>query len=228
MPRHLGHPVRRDVELEAGLDDRGGDRIVAAAGAQRGHAALVVAAGQAELVARRPRVGDLRLGDEGHAASPCASQPADTPDHVVGADRHAVVVQDRMQLLRTRSALADEQLAQLGVAVLLDDEDLLVRVRGTLGTSVAERERRAGAGSRRCGALGRQQLQRLAHGAVAAAEGDHDQARVCARAGVAIAAGTSAGRGVELAQQAIDQSPGTRRRPRCSAPLGLWPEPRVK
>ena len=45
---NLGHAVRLDRQLEAGLDDRGGDRVVAAAGAQRRHRAFVVAVGVAE------------------------------------------------------------------------------------------------------------------------------------------------------------------------------------
>ena len=62
----LRHPVRLDRELEAGLDDRGGDRVVAAAGAQRRDLALVVAVGVAERVLRQRRVVEFRLGDVGH------------------------------------------------------------------------------------------------------------------------------------------------------------------
>ena len=50
---NLRHPVRLDRELEAGLDDRGGDGVVAAAGAQRRDLALVVAVGVAERVLRQ-------------------------------------------------------------------------------------------------------------------------------------------------------------------------------
>src|SRR5690606_12708184 len=39
----LGQPVRLDVELPAGLDDRGRDRVVPAAGAQRADLPFVVA-----------------------------------------------------------------------------------------------------------------------------------------------------------------------------------------
>src|SRR5205807_2365806 len=62
----LGHPVRLDVELEAGLDDGARDRIVAAAGAQRRYRALVVAVGVAERVLRQRRVVELGLCDIGH------------------------------------------------------------------------------------------------------------------------------------------------------------------
>ena len=58
--------MRRQIELEAGLDDRGADRIVAAAGAQRGNRAFIVAPGEAQLVGRQLRVMELRLGDVGH------------------------------------------------------------------------------------------------------------------------------------------------------------------
>src|SRR5690606_10861251 len=52
----LGQPVRLDLELPAGLDDRRRDRVVAAARAQRADLALVVAAGEADRVARQRRV----------------------------------------------------------------------------------------------------------------------------------------------------------------------------
>src|SRR4051812_41807000 len=64
--RQLGHAVRLDVQLPAGLDDRGGDRIVAAAGAQRRDAALIVAARVADLVGGERRVAQAGLGDIGH------------------------------------------------------------------------------------------------------------------------------------------------------------------
>ena len=70
----LGHLVRRNVQLEEGLDDGRGHRVVAAAGAQRGHAAFVVADGQPQCVAGQPLVDDLRFGDECHAASPRATE----------------------------------------------------------------------------------------------------------------------------------------------------------
>src|SRR5258706_11834351 len=58
--------MRRQLELEAGLDDRGTDRIVAAAGAERGYRAFVVAPGEAQLVGRQLRMMKLRFGDVGH------------------------------------------------------------------------------------------------------------------------------------------------------------------
>jgi 2-oxoglutarate ferredoxin oxidoreductase subunit beta len=44
----------------------GGHGVVAAAGAQRRHAAFVVATGQAQLVAGQGRVGDFGFDDEAH------------------------------------------------------------------------------------------------------------------------------------------------------------------
>src|SRR5258705_13239775 len=64
--RNLGDAMRLDRQLVAGLDNRRGDRIVAAAGAQRGDLALVVAVGEAEIVLRKTGVLELRLGDVGH------------------------------------------------------------------------------------------------------------------------------------------------------------------
>ena len=63
---NLGDAVRLDRKLEAGLDDRGGDRVMAAAGAQRRDLALVVAVGEAELVLRQRR-------DDGISAWRCRS-----------------------------------------------------------------------------------------------------------------------------------------------------------
>ena len=52
------------IEPPAGLDDRGRDRIVPAAGAQRGHAAFVLTARHAERVGRQGGMGDFGLVDE--------------------------------------------------------------------------------------------------------------------------------------------------------------------
>src|SRR5204863_8651612 len=54
------------VELPERLDQRGGDRVVAAACAERADLALVIAACEAELVLRQGRVVQLRFGDVGH------------------------------------------------------------------------------------------------------------------------------------------------------------------
>jgi hypothetical protein len=64
----LGDPVRLDVELPAGLHQRGRDRVVAAAGAQRRDRALVVAPQVADLVARERGVVEAGLGEVGHEA----------------------------------------------------------------------------------------------------------------------------------------------------------------
>src|SRR6185437_8523495 len=66
--RQLGDAMRRQIELEARLDDGGADRIMAAAGAQRRDRAFVVAVGESELVGRQLRMVKLGLGDIGHGA----------------------------------------------------------------------------------------------------------------------------------------------------------------
>src|SRR5258707_5560500 len=63
---NLRHPMRLDRQFETGFDDGGGDRIVAAAGAQRRDLALVVAVGVAERVLRQRRMMELGLCDVGH------------------------------------------------------------------------------------------------------------------------------------------------------------------
>ena len=68
----LGHPVGLDGQLEAGLDDGSGDRVMTAPGTQGGHAALVVSSGQSQCVLLEPRMGDTRLGVITHAAAPLA------------------------------------------------------------------------------------------------------------------------------------------------------------
>ena len=67
--RKLRHAMRLDVELETGLDQRGADRIVAAAGAQRRDRALIVAMGEAEHIRRKARMAQLGFGDVGHSAA---------------------------------------------------------------------------------------------------------------------------------------------------------------
>src|SRR5690349_5326545 len=59
--------MRREIELEARLDDRGADRIVAAAGAQGRYRSFVIAACIAERVGRQLRMMQSWLGDVGHA-----------------------------------------------------------------------------------------------------------------------------------------------------------------
>ena len=132
----LGDAVRLDVELEAGLDDRGGDRVVAAAGAQRRDRAFVVAARVAERVLRQRGMMEFRLGDIGHDIDLAQRRDvervemlADRVGDEARGDRRAVVVQDRHQARRIDAAFVDEQRAQLRVAVLLDHEHVLVRRR---------------------------------------------------------------------------------------------------
>src|SRR5690606_2715281 len=59
--------VRLDVQLPAGLDDRGRDGVVAAAGAKGRDRAFIVAAGEADRVAGQRGVGEFGLGQVGHA-----------------------------------------------------------------------------------------------------------------------------------------------------------------
>ena len=131
--RQLGHPVRRNRQLPERLDDRRGDRVVAAAGAERGDRAFVVAAGQPDRVLLQRRVVNLGLRDIGHAAF---SSLAFTPrDHVMRAHREAAVVAHRLELLERHAGLELSRLRSCAVAVLLDDEVDLVRARGTARTS---------------------------------------------------------------------------------------------
>src|SRR6185312_538521 len=69
-PGDFRHPVRLDRQFVASLDDRGGDRVVPAAGAQRRYRALVVAVGVAELVLRQVGMAEFRLGEIGHGWNP--------------------------------------------------------------------------------------------------------------------------------------------------------------
>ncbi len=64
--RQLGDAVGREIELETGLDDRAGDRVMTATCAQRRDRALVVAVGEAQPVLGQVRVVQLRFDDEGH------------------------------------------------------------------------------------------------------------------------------------------------------------------
>ena len=76
----LDDAVRLQGQLEAGLDDGVADRVMAAAGAQCGEAALVLAAGVAGRVRRQFRVAEGRTL-EGHGVSPWpgAAGGTDTP-----------------------------------------------------------------------------------------------------------------------------------------------------
>ena len=63
---NLGDAMRLDRQFETGLDDGGGDRVMAAPGAQRRHRALVVAVGVAEVVLRQRRMVEFRFGEVSH------------------------------------------------------------------------------------------------------------------------------------------------------------------
>src|SRR5262245_39673027 len=64
--RDLCHPMRLDRELVAGLDDRGGDRVMAATRAEGGDLALVVTMGETERVLRQAGMMEFGLGNIGH------------------------------------------------------------------------------------------------------------------------------------------------------------------
>ena len=64
----LGYAVRLDGKLETGLDQRGADGIVPAAGAQGGDAALVIAMREADCVLRQRGMMQAGLGYVGHDA----------------------------------------------------------------------------------------------------------------------------------------------------------------
>ena len=169
----LGHPMRRDVELEAGLDDRARDRVVAAAGAQRRDRTLVVAMGVAERVLRQRRMVELGLGDVGHGRHSHDTtlrsgvtlrrieMLADRARDEARGDRRAVVVQDRHQADRIDAAFVDDQRAQLGVAVLLDHEHEVV-VGDEAGHAGVEREGAHAQPVERV-AAGLDQVDRLVH-----------------------------------------------------------------
>src|SRR6185437_1256974 len=70
------HDVLRLERLApAGLDDGGGDRVVPAAGTQGGEGSLVIAADEAELVARQGWMDDLGLRNECHGCRPGQAAP---------------------------------------------------------------------------------------------------------------------------------------------------------
>ena len=133
MPLSLATPVRRHGELEAGVHDRRGDRIVAAAGAERRHRPFVVAPGEAERVGRDRGMPELRLALEGHdTASRITARlrgfeaRGDGVGDEARRDRRAAVVQDGVELRRVEREIARHQRAHLRVAVLLDDEHAVV------------------------------------------------------------------------------------------------------
>ena len=139
MPDSFDDLLRIDAHLVERVDDALGDRVVAAAGAQRRLAALVDLRFEPDsvhfewcpaIVYSPPchaRADDRRCGRFLRHFEPFLRQ------HVVGdaagVDRQAVVVQHAAQLrLPLRRQLELHQLQQLRVAVLLDDVDALVRV----------------------------------------------------------------------------------------------------
>ena len=65
----LGHTVRLNVELPAGLNDGCRNRVMPAARAQRRDTALIVPAGVAHLVLRQRGVVQVRLCNVGHTSS---------------------------------------------------------------------------------------------------------------------------------------------------------------
>ena len=67
--RELGDPVGFDIELPAGLDNGGGDRVMTATGTQRGDPAFIVAPREPDLIALERRVMQDWLGDKRHTTS---------------------------------------------------------------------------------------------------------------------------------------------------------------
>ena len=61
--------MRRDVELEKRLNDRSGNRIVTAAGAERRDRALVIAPRKSQRILRQIGVVDFRFGEVSHVYS---------------------------------------------------------------------------------------------------------------------------------------------------------------
>ena len=126
--------------------------VVAAAGAQRRHRALVVAVGVAELVLRQLGVMEFRLGEIGHELHlhrlhlQLVEMVADRLGDEAGGDRRAVVMQDRHQPHRIDAAFVDDQRAQLRVAVLLDHEDEIV-----VGDETVDATNGTGRRARACG-----------------------------------------------------------------------------
>jgi hypothetical protein len=53
---------------------------------------------------------------------------SDTPINILRSDRRAIVVEDRDELRRIDAELDHHQAAELRIAILFDDEDLIMRV----------------------------------------------------------------------------------------------------
>ena len=70
-PGELHHVLRLEGERPARFHDRGGDRVVPAARAQRRERALVIAPREPEGVLRERRMRDLGFGDESHVGLRC-------------------------------------------------------------------------------------------------------------------------------------------------------------
>ena len=108
------------------------DRIVPATRAQGRDAAFIVAVREAQRVGRQRLVMQFRLGDIGHSAASLRasrfSRSATAALDEAGGDRRAVIMQDGDEARRIDGAFIDQQLHQLRVAVLLDHEDLFMRV----------------------------------------------------------------------------------------------------
>src|SRR6516225_9156039 len=114
----------RNVELEECLNDPRRDRIVTAAGAQGGDRALVVAARESERVLRQIGMVELRFGELGHRLSVAGFLAPDRRD---------------IEQLRLLGDLVREQQLELRVAILLDDEDMLMGF-DEFGNLVGERK----------------------------------------------------------------------------------------
>ena len=132
----LGDPMRRQAQFEAGVDDRGADRVMPAAGAKRRHRPFVVPVGEAERVDRDRRDGETSAwrdrsfgGLERLGRSRLAQARRDFAMDVAGGGRHPVEVEDRRPAVGRNAEIGRDQRAHLRVAILLDHEDPVMAAR---------------------------------------------------------------------------------------------------
>ena len=134
--RQLDDLLGIDAHLVKRIDDALGDRVVAAAGAERRLAALVDLRLQTDAIHfdwGRHGYSPPVIEEDADARFPLRDLEAflrqDVVAHAPRVDRQPVVVQHAAQLgAALRRQLELQQHRQLGIAVLLDDVDALVRV----------------------------------------------------------------------------------------------------
>src|SRR5712671_4228614 len=81
--------MRFDVQLKAGLNDGEGNRVMAAAGAERGDRPLIIAMGEAKLVHGNGGMAQFGLGDIGHSAA--SLEMSDSRSAIVAMMKRAVI-----------------------------------------------------------------------------------------------------------------------------------------